>query len=347
MSIRPSSSTEIRTLLTALASDDEIKREAAIARLAIMGARAVDRMLAAYPAADRETRIALLRAFEAIADPRALRIARQALADGGDVGIAAAGTLHALLDSPVDSAATEALDALVAAALSGTLERRVRLAAFDALREMPADIRGRVEAALQEDPDQSMRPAVTADASGGRSADLAWQDAVEGRLPDDPEALRDGVGTRAAAAPLGVLQHLIDAVRSRERDTSVETRRHAWRALRGSLHQALALRGSTIALYDLRETIEGAREPLPPSFIAALHVVGDASLLEAIAAAYAAAADAGDATARWRGQLEGAFKAIVAREKVSRRSAVIKRVEKKWPAAAPALIPAPGRKSAR
>ena len=41
-------------------------------------------------------------------------------------------------------------------------------------------------------------------------------------------------------------------------------------AVRGALHQALALRGSRVALYDLRETIERPPAPLPSSFLAAL-----------------------------------------------------------------------------
>ena len=59
--------------------------------------------------------------------------------------------------------------------------------------------------------------------------------------------------------------------------------RAAWQNARGALHQALALRGSRVAVYDLRETIEQSRGPLPTSFVAALHVVGDASCLEPIA----------------------------------------------------------------
>ena len=59
---------------------------------------------------------------------------------------------------------------------------------------------------------------------------------------------------RAAAAPLNSLRKLIDAIHAREDDAGA-SRREGWRALRGSLHQALALRGSRVALYDLRESI--------------------------------------------------------------------------------------------
>ena len=92
------------------------------------------------------------------------------------------------------------------------------------------------------------------------------------------------------------------------------------------LHQALALRGSRVAVYDLRETMEQARGPLPPSFLAALHVVGDETCLEPLAAAWTASAEAG-----WRHQVEAAFHAIVKREKISRRGALWKRLRARYP----------------
>jgi hypothetical protein len=102
--------------------------------------------------------------------------------------------------------------------------------------------------------------------------------------------------------------------------------------VRGALHQALALRGSRIALYDLRESVAKASEPLPPSFLAALHAVGDESCLEPIAAAYDASHDA-----RWQTQLREAFQAIVRREHLTRRSAAMKRLAAKRPDALQAL----------
>ena len=340
MSIKPSAASEIRTLIAALASGEEIRRETAIARLSIIGPRAVDRMLAAYPSGDRDTRIAILRTLEAIGDPRAVGVARQALEEGGDLAVAGANTLRVLLDSPTDRTSTGALDALVAAAVSPVAERRVRVAAFEALRDMPSEIRDRVQAALADAADRTIRPS-TAGGSGVASApDALWQDAVEGRLVDDPAALREVIDARGPSAPLGVLQRIVDALRTQERGTSNPHRRAAWQALRGAIHQALGLRGSTIALYDLRETLEEAREPLPSSFIGALHAVGDTSCLDAIAAAHAGTPRSGEAADRWRAQLEAAFKAIAGREKITRKSAVMKRIEKKWPASVDVLLPA-------
>jgi hypothetical protein len=64
---------------------------------------------------------------------------------------------------------------------------------------------------------------------------------------------------------------------------------------------------------------------LPVEFLAALSMVGDASCLEAIAAAHARASDSW-----WRDHLADTFQAIVGRERLTRRHAVIKKIEKRW-----------------
>lgn len=332
MAIKPSAAADVRTLTAALASDDEVMRESAIARLAILGPRVVDRITAAYPAADRRTRIAILRVLEAVADPRGVPRVRQALTEGGEVAAAAALALRALLDSPVTSAATAAFDALVETAMDGGTDRRVRLSAFDALRDMPAEVRERVAAALRADADPRVQAGVSDAPREGAAADMVWRDAADGDLGDEPAALREALKTRGAPAALGVLQKMIDAVHARESAQTAAADREAWRALRGALHQALALRGSNVAVYDLRETFESAHGPLPPTFLTALHVVGDETCLEPIAAAYSSHADE-----RWRQQLAAAFQAIVKRHKISARSAALKRIVARWPEAAAAL----------
>ena len=123
---------------------------------------------------------------------------------------------------------------------------------------------------------------------------------------------------------------MIDLVRVREGSIEAGPKRDAWRAARGALHQALALRGSRLAIYDLRETLDETREPLPVSFLAALHVVGDESCVEPLARAFARTPD----DPRWRHQLGAAFRAIASREKVTRRHAAFKRIAARWPEAA-------------
>lgn len=328
MTIKASRSVDVAALIAALESGDEVKRESAIARLSVIAGRAVDRLLATYPSATRDTRMAILRTLEAIADPRALPIARQAIREGGDVAIAAAATLKPLLQSTDSRTATEALDALVESAVSVSAERRVRLAAFEALADMPEAVREPIAAALRKDASLEAlihEPSLT---------EATWQDAIEGRLPEDPAALRDALVDHEAVAPLGTLQKLVDIVRGRETE-SPGVARDAWRQVRGAIHQALALRGSRVAVYDLRETFASTREALPATFLAAVQVVGDRSCLEPIAAAWTEAS--GHDAAAWRYQLESAFAAIVRREKLSPRSAVGKRIEARFPEAARAL----------
>ena len=110
--------------------------------------------------------------------------------------------------------------------------------------------------------------------------------------------------------------------RVREREASAPAARRAeWTRVRGRAHAVLAARGSRIALYDLRESLESmsaAAAPLPVEFLAALSTAGDASCLEAVAAAYARAPPSGPASRKgaggpedhdwWRDRLADAFK---------------------------------------
>ena len=321
MAIKPSAAAEIRTLVDALASQDDVRREAAVARLAVIGARAIDRLTKTYadPATTRQTRVAILRVLERTADPRTLPLARRALEEGGDVAAAGALALKPLLTASNADVASGALDALVTAALNRDGEHRVRSAAVDALQEMSHDVRVKVAAAL----------GATTRIPRGESL---WQDALEGRLPDDPAAFRDAVDAHGGQAALSDLQRLVDASREKERNAGEAARALGWRSVRGAIHQTLGLRQSTVAVYDLRETLAASAEALPATFIAALHAVGDASCLEPLAAAYSKTADE-----RWRHQLAGAFQAIVTRHKVAPASAAMKRVQKRWPDAAARL----------
>jgi hypothetical protein len=95
---------------------------------------------------------------------------------------------------------------------------------------------------------------------------------------------------------------------------------------RAAAHVALANRGSRIALYDLRESLERGAAPLPVEFLAALSLVGDTSCLEAIAGAHAKARNLW-----WRQHLADVFRTIVARERLTRRHAVVRKIEKRWP----------------
>ena len=74
VAIKASSSRQIDALVTDLASADAVKREAAIARLTVLGARAVERVAAlAASTAAGPARSAAFRTLEGIADPRGVR----------------------------------------------------------------------------------------------------------------------------------------------------------------------------------------------------------------------------------------------------------------------------------
>lgn len=334
MSIKPSAAAEIGALVGTLATADPVKRESAIARLAVIGPRAIDRLLTAYntTTTDDETRVAILRVFEAVADPRALPIIRQALAQSPELAGAGVAVLRGLLDSGSNQTATEALDLLVALVADPRADRALRLAALDALREMPAGVHARLATALASDPDPVIRARTEAPGDERASAQVEWQEALATGVGRDPVALLAAARLHAHAAALGDLHKMIDEMRERERESASAAQRASWRELRGHLHQVLAARGSTVALSDLRETFEDADAALPGTFVTALQAIGDDASLESIAATYARIDDQ-----RLRVQLAAAWAAIVQREKITVRHTTMKRLATRWPEAVRAL----------
>ena len=299
-------------LIDALAEGGD-RREVAIARLIIVGRRAVARLVQAFEeASDRDLQIAILRVLEAVGDERALGPAGRAVAARGDLAVAGIAVLRELLGRPQGSADVKALDLLLAIARDPASDRRVRAAAVRALESAPDDVRREIGTI----------------ASDATPESALWEDAVGGQLPDDPAALREGIAARAADAPLADLRRLIEAVGAREQAETRRGTRDGWLAARGALHQALALRGSRIALYDLRETVERTANPLPTSFIGALQIVGDESCLEPLAIAFARKG----ADARWQHQLAQAFQEIVKRERITARHSALRRALAKAPA---------------
>jgi len=94
---------------------------------------------------------------------------------------------------------------------------------------------------------------------------------------------------------------------------------------------ALSQRGSRLALYDLRETIESAKGPVAVEFMTALAAIGDSSCLEGVAGAYASTAAGVTRDDWWHRSLRDAFRAIVARDGLTKRHASVKRIEKRYP----------------
>jgi hypothetical protein len=326
VAIRLSSSKEIDALVADLGSDRSVTREAAVARLTIIGARAVARLTAIAASSEpAEARVAALRTLDAIGDPRARAAVFAALADTHDAVAAAAATaargyLHGRHGA-------EALDHLTRTALDRARSGKARAAAVRAVGELDAATIAPLIEALRGETDADVRTALAAALAGATERDpaAALAAAADGELPDDPHVLRDTIAQAGADAALPVLLRVVEAVRAREGAESAPTRA-GWTAARAAAHLALAGRGSRIALYDLRESLESADARLPVELLAALTMVGDATCLEAIAAAYARTRDAW-----WREHLAAAFQAIVQREGLTRRHAVLKKIEKRWP----------------
>jgi len=333
MPIQRSAGPEIRQLIDALGGTDETRSEAAVARLAVIGPRAVERLLQEFPDAAGRARAGMLRALEALGDPRALPTARGALQDeSAAVQTAAIGALRALLGAGTAAAERDAFDALVAVALDRRRVAGVRLAAWDAIREAAEDAREPVRRALADDPDPEVR--ARAGAAPASHGDV-WQEAVDGRLPATPAALKAALAARKSTAGLTDLQRLVDRIRAREQQETDAHVREEWRAVRGAVHQALAGRNSRLALYDLRDSLLAA-DRLPVAFLAAMEEIGDATCLDTLAAAYDESSRSGDTW--WREHLASAFRAIVHREGLTRRHASLKRVLARWPDATAELL---------
>jgi hypothetical protein len=399
--IKRSSSAEVTRLLQALLDTDPVGRETAAARLAILGSRVVERLVALLPSLpDADRRTAVLDVLERIGDARGAVAATPWLRNEDPaVALAAVAVVRRTLGDEVPDAAALAAEALAATAMDAAQPRPIRDAAFEALTDLPREV---VEPLLAKFPDErSSDQAPAADGSGRRKTStgpplapgapgigstrepragirtrvadgevdsrgrpgavavprdtrapgsggpglepgdarasnatgLASEDVArlaawvqEEPATGSPEEVRRALAGGAREAPLSLLHHLVTKARRVEADAAGREAEQ-WRVLRGAAHQVLADRGSRVALYDLRETLEHPPGTLPVSMLAALAAVGDTTCLDATASAWAATGDA------WlKDQLRDAFAAIVSRERLTRRHASLRRVAAHHPA---------------
>lgn len=328
MPIRPSSAADIGRLIDELSSGDALRRETAAARLAVIGARAFGRLaeVASNPAAEASSRVAALQALEAMGSPRGLSVALPLAAEPQGIGEAAIAVIGAVARSR-DPRAARAFDWLAALVLDPSAGESRRLAALSALEGVAPRQMKPIYDALAADPNSRLAARITRRRAGQT---LPLERAVGGRLPDDPAVVSAMLREEAETAGVTALRRLIELVHDREREAGRSTRA-AWVAVRGQVHQALAARRSRLGLYDVREALEGAEEPLPVGFLAAAAAVGDATCLDALAAAWVRSR----ADQRWwREHLAEAFRAIVGRERLTRRHPALKRILEKRPAAA-------------
>jgi hypothetical protein len=311
--IKSSSAREVDRLVAQLRDGSPVEREAAIARLRVIGARAVDRLVRMIRSdAGAAARAAALKALEGTDDPRGRAAATEYLdAEMPAVASAAIAVLRTHLTS--DAAV---LDAVTAVALDRTRPKSVRLAALDALSELP---RATIQPVLQQVGGDD--PALSGATLSGAPGDGA------GGGFDEPSGLREWLAVRGAAAPLSEIHDAIVRIRERERDEPSARHRQEWQAARGEAHLVLARRGSRVALYDLREAFDASTAPLPIDFLSAITLIGDASCVEPLARAWAASTR----EPWWRGRVAEAGRAIAAQAKLTTRSAVGRRVRTKYP----------------
>lgn len=297
------------TLIEHLRDGSPVQREAAIARLRVIGARAVDRLVAlARSRGPDGARAAALKALEGIDEPRSREAALALLADpSAAVAAAAVNVMRAWIGSD-----TVVLDAITALALDKTRPTPARLAALDALAELP---RAMIQPVLHQ---VDAEDAAFADRVAGARRSTAL---------DDPSGAREWIAKRGATAPLSEVHAMIARIRDREREESSARRREEWQVVRAAAHLALAERDSRVALYDLRETFDTAQSALPLDLLNAAASIGDASCLEPMARAWTRAGR----ELWWKDRLAYTARAIVAREKLTSRSAVIKRVRERHP----------------
>ena len=204
-----------------------------------------------------------------------------------------------------------------------------RIAAVQVLRELDPDTVQPLLDRLREDP----RPAVAAGLRGGGSPTVVEIGrhgrpaiSLEGPLPDDPQTLRQQLSIEgadgAAARPAG------PGAAAGEREATDAEGRTAWMTARAAAHLALASRGSRLALYDLRETLERSKDRCRSSSWRRSRESATPRASSAIAAAWVTApAD----SEWWREHLVHAFRAIVVRERVTRRHAAMKKIARRWP----------------
>jgi hypothetical protein len=326
MSIQPSSAADVTRLLGELTSEDTLRRETAAARLAVIGPRAVSGLLvvAGNAGVAGVARVAALGALESLADPRAATVCLNLVGGPDDDLSAAAVGVLATIARGTGARATAAFESIAALALDRGARVERRLAALAALEGFPARVLKPLYAALARDPASRLVARVTRRQSGVM---VPLAELIDAALPDDPVLVGAIVREDGSTTGAPALRKLVDLIRTRERGAADAERPH-WLAVRGQVHQELGRRASRLALYDLRDTLEAIRAPLPVGFLAAAAAVGDASCLAPLASAWVGAA--GD-DRWWRAHLAEAFQAIARREGTTRRHPAIRKILTRWP----------------
>jgi HEAT repeat protein len=272
-------------------------------------------------------RAAALRALEGIDDRRALAAALIAINDSDrTVAVAAIALARRFLRGP---GGADAVDRLVTATTDRARPDDVRVAALRALRDLDRRTIAPLLKSLASDPIAAVRTEAGAEPGRRRlqptKAVEVLVKAADRGLPADAGQLRRAVISAGGEVTLTVLLRIIERVRERENGLA-PVQRARWSAVRATAHVALANRDSRLGLYDLRESLEALHEKLPVELLSALMLVGDASCLPVMASAHARSDDT------WfRERLADVFRVVVKRERLTRRHAVMKKIQQRWP----------------
>ena len=307
MPIRSSSVSEIDQLITNLQKESKIKRDAAVARLRIVGSRSIPRLIAIIKSdANATVRAAALSALETSNDSRARNSAMAALSDKHEsVTLAAITVMRNWLSTDADAMT---VDALVTLVLDPNRSQTVRQAALHALADLPESL---VQPLRQQLAQEIGIKKITAEPT---------------ELANNPATALEWLNAKGNKATLSEIHQLITYARVQERACENSSKQAAWCHFRGAAHAVLANRNSRVALYDLKESIEKASKPLPLDYLRAIRSIGDATCLEPLGRAWSGAS----AEPWWCQQLADAAKNIMNREKLTGRHTVVKRARARW-----------------
>ena len=229
MAIRASSSKQIDELIADLGAAGAVTRETAVARLTLLGARAVERLIAIAAGGDNpEARIAAWRALEAIGDPRALPPALAALAapdlEPGSLrrlprvarlhvrGAHGAAVVDRLAEVLLDRTRDETRSARRAACVCATW----------AIDDRADSLVARRRSERGDSPRGGRRPRGTPHSDDSPAAVILQ--AAAGVFPDDPTTLRDALKASEQSVPTEVLHKVIDRRARARRRRSAATR---------------------------------------------------------------------------------------------------------------------------
>lgn len=298
MVIRSSAARDVEQLLKDLQGSNAVRREAALARLRVLGSRALARLETLLRDGDEDARATTLRVLEGIGEPRVIDLALGALSDASDA--VRTNAVLALRPWVTREAGTRVMEGLVACVLTDQAPA-VREAAREALSQLPRDI---VQPILEQ-------PAPPA--------------------PDEPPRDVTAVAAWLSAHPqasLSALHALMTQLRAAEQTVTGDIAKVQHLVARGAVHAMLASRMSAVGLYDLRETFDAATTPLPLDYLTAISMIGDVTCLESLARAWGAAPAS---EVWWRARLADTATTIATRLKLTKRHAAVKRVDAKWP----------------